>query len=136
MDAEANLAIRELKNRYCHRIDAGDYGEWVSLFAEDGRFARAGVDEYEGHDELTEFATEVFDAGFEFSAHTVSNPVIEVDGDEATGEWYLTLRFRTPEGEAGWKQGVYRDELVKEDGEWRFASVTIEGRASETHTQS
>lgn len=136
MDAEANLAIRDLKNRYCHRIDAGDYEEWVSLFADGGVFARAGVDEYDGRDELTEFATEVFDPAYEFSAHTVSNPVIEVDGDTATGEWYVTLRFRTPDGEAGWKQAVYRDEFVKEGGEWRFDSVTIEGRASETHARS
>jgi len=129
VDPETHLELRQLKHRYCHAIDAGDYEKWVSLFTDDGAFVRVGVDRYDGREELTTFATEVFDEAFGFSAHTVSNPVIDVDGDEATGSWYVTLRFETPDGEQGWKQAVYEDTFRRVDSEWRFETVRIEGRA-------
>jgi hypothetical protein len=130
MDAETDRAIRTLKSEYCYAIDGGDYGDWAALFTPEGSFAREGVDRYDGREELLEFAHDVFDPAYEQTAHVLSNPLIEADGDTATGTWYLTLRFRTPEG-TGWKQAVYEDELRKVGGEWRFGSVTVRGRFSD-----
>ncbi len=59
---------------------------------------------------------------YETTAHVVSNPLIDVEGDEATGRWYLMLAYRTPDGEVGWKQTTYEDEYRKADGEWKIVS--------------
>ncbi|GAB3022574.1 nuclear transport factor 2 family protein [Natronobiforma cellulositropha] len=117
-------AIERLKHEYCFTIDSGAYDAWVSLFTDDGRFVRGDVDVYEGTDELAAFATEVFDAAFERSAHLVTNPVVEVDGDEATGRWYLLLLAQTEDG-VSFTQARYDDTFRRVDGEWRIAEVAI-----------
>lgn len=118
-------AIQRLKYEYCFTIDGGRYEEWASLFTEDGRFVRDNGDVYEGHDELYAFASEGFDEAFTQSAHVVTNPLIEVAGDEAVGEWYLVLFHETPDGESGWTQAKYEDEYRKVDGEWRVSESTV-----------
>lgn len=114
-------AIRQLKHEYCFRVDDGDYAEWAALFTADGEFNSSQGGVYEGPEEIEQFATEEFEPAFEQTAHVVTNSVIDVDGDEATGRWYLLLFYESPEGETGWIQTTYRDEYRKVDGEWLIA---------------
>jgi uncharacterized protein (TIGR02246 family) len=130
MSAADVQAIQRLKYDYCFAIDGGDYETWVSLFTEDGRFVRASGETFEGHDEIGTFATEVFDAAFEHSAHVVTNPVVDVDGDAATGRWYLLLFYRRTDGGEGCTQARYDDEYRRVDGEWRVAESTVVGGVS------
>ena len=125
MSVEDVHAIQRLKYDYCYAIDGGDYERWVSLFTEDGRFVRDSGDTFEGHDELREFASEGFDVGFEHTAHVVTNPAVDVDGDDATGRWYLVLFYRDANGNDGWTQARYDDEYRKVDGEWRVAESSV-----------
>lgn len=125
MSREDVNAIQRLKHEYCFAIDGGDYEEWASMFTEDGTFIRDNGDTFEGHDELFGFASEGFDAAFEHSAHVVTNPVIDVDGDEASGKWYLLLFYENAEGNAGWTQAQYDDEYRKVDGEWKIAESRV-----------
>ncbi|MFB6169571.1 MAG: nuclear transport factor 2 family protein [Haloarculaceae archaeon] len=125
MSQEDVAAIQRLKHEYCYAIDGGDYEEWASLFTEDGRFVRDNGDTFEGHDELYGFASEGFDEAFDHSAHVVTNPVIDVDGDEATGNWYLLLFYENADGGAGWTQAMYDDEYRKVDGEWKVAASQV-----------
>jgi uncharacterized protein (TIGR02246 family) len=118
MDLEAQFAIRRLKHEYCHTVDAGEYDEWVSLFTEDGTFDREGADPIEGRDALREMMLEEFDDAFEHTAHVVTNPVIDVDGDVATGRWYVTLVYESAGGTVGRNQGVYEDVYRRVSGEW------------------
>lgn len=115
-------AIRRLKHEYCFLIDEGHYEEWADLFTEDGQFTSSQGGTYENPDEIEAFAASDFDAAFDETAHIVTNPVIDVDGDEATGRWYLVLCYRTNEGETGWIQTSYEDVYRKVDGEWKIAS--------------
>lgn len=128
-----HLALRQLKHEYCHRIDGGDYEGWVDLFTDDGSFVRVGTDRFEGRPELLSFAEDVFDPGFAHTAHHVTDPVVDVDGDAASGRWYLFLQFATPDGGGGWKQAVYEDEFRNVDGAWRIDTVNLHLQASESH---
>lgn len=121
MPGDDLAAIRRLKHEYCFLIDDGDYEAWADLFTADGRFESSQGGTYTGPDELTAFARDEFDAAFAQTAHVVTNPVIDVDGTEATGRWYLVLIFETPDGETGWVQTTYDDEYRKVDGEWNIA---------------
>ena len=54
--------------------------------------------------------------------HIVVNPEISIDGDRATARSTWIYLVRGDDGEPTLcKVGHYEDELVREDGEWRFA---------------
>lgn len=125
MSLEDVHAIKRLKHAYCFAIDEGRYEEWVGLFTDDGEFVRDNGDTYEGHEELLGFATEGFDTAFEHSAHIVTNPLVEVDGDSATGQWYLLLFYRAASGNVGVTQAKYDDEYRCIDGEWYVARSAV-----------
>lgn len=125
MSLDDERAIERLKHEYCFAIDDGRYEEWASLFTDDGRFVRGSGDTFEGYDELHEFASEQFDPLFETVTHVVTNPVVNVDGDEATGRWYLLFVYETEDGAVGWTQARYEDEYRRVDGEWRIAESTV-----------
>lgn len=125
MSLEAERAIRRLKHEYCYAIDGGRYEEWASLFTEDGRFVRGSDDVFEGYDELYAFASEQFDPLFETVTHLVTNPLVRVGGEEATGRWYLVFVYETGDGEVGWTQARYEDAYRHVDGEWRIAESKV-----------
>ena len=56
----------------------------------------------------------------------MSNPVIEVSGNEATAQCYLTADSVTKANrKPSWVAGYYRDQLVKEEGRWLFKERQI-----------
>ena len=53
--------------------------------------------------------------------HIVSSPRIELDGDRATSEVMWTVVGRDADGKvAVTLNGRHADDLVREDGHWRF----------------
>lgn len=122
---DERLAIRRLKHEYCHAVDGGNYETWVALFTEDGTFERAGADPIEGREALYGMIADEFDEAFEYTAHVVTNPVVDVDGDAATGRWYVTLFYEESDGTVGWNQGVYEDTYRRVDGQWLHADVFV-----------
>lgn len=129
--------ILELRNRYCHYIDRGRYGDWASLFTEDGVFDTGRGEPFIGREAIQELGETGIAEKYEFSAHLMLNPVIDIDGDEATGQWYYYLLFTRSDGSVGWEQGFYDEEYTRVDGDWKFARVQAERRASqlnEVHT--
>ncbi|HLG89442.1 MAG TPA: nuclear transport factor 2 family protein [Alphaproteobacteria bacterium] len=116
-------AIKQLKYRYCAFCDNGyDADGIASLYTEDGVFEGDGGC-FEGREAIRKLFNGS-DAAYEFAIHNVMNPIITVDGDEATGEWKL-FQPCTINGQAFWISGVYRDRYVRIDGAWRFKHVTV-----------
>ena len=74
----------------------------------------------EGYDEIRQLMIN-FQA-VPFVIHNVMNPIIDVDGDTAKGNWHaiIVLSFR---GEAMWLFGNYEEEYVRLDGRWKFKHV-------------
>lgn len=123
------VAIAQLKYRYCHRIDTGDYEGWVNLFTEDGTFDYGG-EIFQGHDRLLTFAKTIFEKEFDTTAHVVTNPVVDVTGNEAEGRFYLYYLSEQEDGNYTWRHGIYHDEFRQVDGEWRIVSVDSQSRAA------
>ncbi len=48
------------------------------------------------------------------------NPLIEVDGDRATGRWYIFEPVSFVEGGPGWLAGRYEDQYVRVNGQWKY----------------
>ena len=61
-----------------------------------------------------------------FAIHQVTNPEIEVDGDRASGHWYLfqPCTFARANG-AVWMAAKYADTYVRRDGRWLFERVEV-----------
>jgi len=119
MDKEwiEKLAIQELCSRYCQTIDAQDSEGWARCFEADGAFEFDGhvVRGYEALREYADAHTRVLRG-----RHMTLNHLYEVQGDRATGRATTVVSIATPGGYKIMGQGVYEDDLVKVDGEWKI----------------
>jgi ketosteroid isomerase-like protein len=86
-------AIKQLKAEYCYAMDENRLNDLVNLFTED---AICDFEPYfgiaRGRSEILRKFQEVEDdrlAGSPLAIHAVTNPLIRVEGDHATGKWYL-----------------------------------------------
>ncbi len=119
-------AIKQLKARYCEICDDDHNPDRItSLFAEDAIWESADFGKAEGHDAIRELFTG-FKKMFNFSQHNIMNPIIEVDGDRATGVWYIMGPWTyTENNEEKWLALRYNDDYVKRDGEWKYQHLRV-----------
>ena len=113
---EDHLAILNLANRYAQAFDFGDSEAYANCFTPDGVFDARPVVLCNGRDELHAFSAR---SGVTGSRHWMGNSVVDGDGDEATMTTYLMMVNTGADSSTG-VTGVYRDQLVKTDGEWRI----------------
>jgi len=124
-------AIKKLKATYCYLCDAGlgevrNREELISHFTADAfvDFGLGPGSQFTGTEGLAVFFGQVVPGAVSFCMHMVHNPIIEVDGDRATGRWYYEAPTTdTTTGRAQWMAGTYFEEYVRENGEWKFASI-------------
>lgn len=122
---EDREAIHGLFMRYRECLDEKDFSGYAALFAEDGEFVAAGgtAKGRDGIEELVDgMRGSLLTAVVGDDLHIVVNPEIRVDGDRATARstWIYLVRGDDTEPTLC-KVGHYEDDLVREDGEWRFA---------------
>jgi hypothetical protein len=125
-------AIKKLKASYCYWADAGIAGdasqmdELVAHFTDDQPWADFGAfGVHKGKEAVRAFFKELVVGTLSYSAHMVSNPIIEVDGNKATGKWYVDVPCTLRGAERPmWLQARYEEEYVKESGKWKWKSIT------------
>lgn len=130
-------AIKQLKARYCEICDDDHNPDRIaSVFAPDGIWESQDYGTAQGHAAIQELFR-----GFQklicFSQHNVMNPIIEVDGNRATGRWYFFGPFTFTENgqppEARWTALRYEDDYVKIDGEWKYQHLRVHLRMHAPH---
>lgn len=128
--SEDVIAIEQLLNRYCHKLDRGDVRGVMSLFAADAVL----IPEYEGKDEHAGTAAiEAWYSRYSSRAresttglrHKISTAMIDVDGDSAESVCYLDADSVDPAGARSLAGGRYEDKLVRRDGQWLFRERRI-----------
>jgi uncharacterized protein (TIGR02246 family) len=122
---EDREAISALFMRYRQCLDEKDFSGYAALFARDGEFVAAGGSA-SGREQIERLVDGMRGSLLTVAAgddlHIVVNPDIELDGDRATARSTWIYVVREDEGGPGLcKVGHYEDDLVREDGEWRFA---------------
>ncbi len=127
-------AIKQLKARYCEICDDDHNPDRITtIFTEDGVWEGRGIGKAQGHAEIRALF-ERFQKLMCFSQHMTMNPVIEVDGDRASGTWYFLGPF-TFRGEDGapnqdkWQAARYREDYARVGGEWKIAHLRVTGPA-------
>ena len=135
--ARDRAEIEDLMARYLFAMDYNDFDTYAETFTEDGTldFAQGSVT---GRDAIREKARGFKEAVAGIYVDVDGNPailrhllcqsVIRVEGDRAwhTGMWFETANDgpRTPDGKRFTPTlgtfGIYEDELVRVNGEWKF----------------
>ncbi len=121
-------AIRQLKARYCERCDDGYDADGIAeLFTADGiwdggrTFGRR-----EGREAIRRHFQGAGDR-VPLARHQVMNPMVEVDGDEATGRWLLFQPCIDVGADgAVWLAATYHDRYRRVGDQWLIASSTID----------
>lgn len=119
-------AIKQLKARYCEICDDMHNPDRVnSVFVEDAIWESADFGKAEGHAAIRELFGK-FQRMFSFSQHNITNPIIEVNGDRATGIWYIMGPWTYAENDdEKWLALRYDDDYVKVNGEWKYQHLRV-----------
>lgn len=119
-------AIKQLKARYAAYCDDDyDADGIASLFTKDGIWDGGQMGCYDGRKAIHDFFS-VSDQVVPFAIHHVTNPLIEIDGDRATGRWYLWQPCTFADGNQSlWMAGTYNDVYVRHEDDWFFQHVVV-----------
>lgn len=122
---EDQIAIQRIIVEYAARLDGRDFAGYADLFAAEGVWQN-GATIRRGREEIEGLLVGLFGEppeGFTNmeSYHLVSNPQVDVEGDRATARSRHLLIMRDEEGNPRPAlTGIYEDEFVREDGEWKI----------------
>ena len=119
-------AIKSLKTQYCLYCDDNYNVEGLaSLFTDDAVWDGGIRGKAVGMAEIRDFFTHA-PQRLPFAVHMVMNPLIQVDGDKATGVWYLFQACTYAQDDrAVWGSARYDEEYVRVDGRWKFKNLKI-----------
>jgi hypothetical protein len=113
-------AIERLKFRYFRTLDLKRWDEYAECFVPEATGDYAGLT-FDNRDDLVAFMRENMGPGL-FSLHQAHHPEIDVDGDHATGTWYLYDQVWVPEHDFALEGAAfYEDRYVRTDEGWRIA---------------
>ncbi len=116
--------IKQLKARYAAACD-DDYNpdKLAALFAEDAIWDGSILGYAKGRVAIHEFFS-ASSSLVPFAVHQITTPLIEIDGDTATGQWYLWQPM-VFQGAALWLSAIYNDEYVRQDGKWLYQNLKL-----------
>lgn len=126
---ESIEAIRALKARYCAGCDDDHNPEALgALFEDDAVWEASGIGRFAGRSAIEGYFANLRASGrLRNSAHNAVNPIIEVNGDTATGHWRLIMLYTA--NLAGDRVqyfriiGWYRERYLRRAGTWRIQSL-------------
>jgi hypothetical protein len=126
---EAKEEIRNLLQEYRRTLDARDMRGYSALFAANGTWSGASG-EATGPEGIYEMLTAALPDNPPWPGatlwHLITDPTIAVDGDRATAQ-SLWMHVRRDEADTPLLPtlGLYDDELIVEDGAWRFLRRSV-----------
>lgn len=119
MSSADELAIRDLNARYIDAVNRYNQDDWSATWSESASWNLLGM-EVEGRDNIVQLWGGAM-SSFEFALMMLNSGTLQIDGDTASGRWYVTEHIKPKEGDPNITLGVYDDRYIKEDGQWRFA---------------
>jgi hypothetical protein len=133
--------IIKLKARYVNYNDGGWNGpthahpdEVADMFVENGIWDGTPTAGYaKGREQIRQLFRNF--AVMPFIVHYVSNPLIDVDGDRATGHWHALVTATLPDGSAMWILGIYDERYVRTGEGWKFETLRFISVANSPYSQ-
>ena len=120
---EDQIAIERILVDYAAFLDGRDYAKYASLFTSDGEW-RNGSGRHQGQAAIRQMLESLLGptgAPNRANYHLITNPRVDLAGDRATATSRYLFVMRGAEGQPTPSlAGVYRDELVRQGGEWKI----------------
>ena len=123
-DTRAHVAVQRLQAAYGDAVTRRDWIGVTALFEPD---ALVHIDtrtrpafSLDGPAALVEFVAEALEP-FAFFELAILNAVAHIEGDRATGRVYICEIRHDRAGQRTEAFGLYRDDYVRRDGDWRIA---------------
>ena len=121
--------ICKLKARYCVNNDGGwpeqgpsHSGPALEDFTEDAVWdGRPFLPITQGREAIRK--TQMEHRKIPFVIHYVMNPIINVDGDTASGRWHCLIPITSHEGEDRWLLGTYHEKYVRTAQGWKYTYI-------------
>lgn len=115
--------IRALIHRYCDAVCTSNAEQWIDTWIHDGvwNIGRGDVVGREAILAAYQKAMSLFEHIFQLT----HNGTASIDGDTATGSWYVTEHGRSLKGTPVLYIFHYDDEYRKTEDGWRFARRAI-----------
>jgi hypothetical protein len=133
------VALNQLAYRYAAAVDACDVAAFQAVFTADGRLRSYHPDDQTpfadlaGHDQLAAVPT-TMRGMYRATTHMMTNQLVDVRGDAATGEVLCTARHLELDGESSINVVIrYVDRYARTAGGWRIADRQIRFLWSERH---
>jgi len=117
---EDELALRNLMGRYADAVNRRDADAWVATWAADGVWNLLG-NPVSGRDNILALWQQMM-GSFEFALMLPSSCLFNVEGDTASGHWYLHEYTRDLQGNASTVLSRYLDTYIRQGGQWLFQS--------------
>ncbi|MFC6672050.1 nuclear transport factor 2 family protein [Marinobacterium aestuariivivens] len=114
------MAIQQLVYRYARAADNRDADAMAACFADQMVLQGPGFEIVENVAAVVIDGLSIYD----WTMHNVHNLLYEVDGDQASGEAYCVASHLLEQHGRKVKLDWYiryRDQLVRQNGEWRFS---------------
>lgn len=129
---EGTRAIKKLQRAFGFYIDRGLWGEAADLFTDDGTIELGSDGVYVGKDRIREYLKRLH-GGQEGLIYGQLNewvtlqPAIAIarDGMSATARWRDHGMLGQYKQHAEWRDGIYENSYVKEDGVWKIESLRL-----------
>jgi hypothetical protein len=113
-------SIKQLKYRYLRTLDLKQWDEFTDCFVPEATGDYAGL-LFADRDSLVGYMRENLGEAL-ISMHHAHHPEITIDGDEATGLWYLEDKVIVPELDFVLEGAAfYTDRYVRTGDGWRIA---------------
>ena len=112
--------IHDLVARYADAVCRRHQEDWAATWAEDGLWQLPGAPETRGRDNIVALWAGAMQ-NFPFVVQLINNGTVRVEGDEATGRFYISEHMTVAGGGGRSTVGVYQDRYVRTDQGWRFA---------------
>ena len=114
--------IHRLFVDYGAALDAGDFTAYALLFAREGELLLGPMGRAKGPEAIETLMRTTLDGQVGSSLHIISSPQVVLDGDRATARVMWTVIHRDANGQPRLTMvGHHHDDLVREDGCWRFS---------------
>ena len=115
--------IKQLKYRYLRSLDLKLWDEFAETLAEDVSANYGEHLSFDGRDAVVKFMSESLGTGAIITVHQCHHPEITLNGDTATGRWYLEDKVIITEHRLLLTGAAFYDDLYRrgDDGQWRIA---------------
>jgi hypothetical protein len=137
--------IRQLKARFGLLMDslcqshedfmATEFGE---LFTEDATMDSAAFGHFAGRAQIQNLFSVAVPSQMRAMWHTIQSPIIELNGDRASGRWTMMARVypvsAAPSAPPVVAFGRYTDEYRRVEGRWRIAKMYFENSQLDSST--